>query len=155
MIDKSVVSQHVNEWLEEKDYFLVDVSVTPDNRIVVEIDHAEGVWIEDCVELSRFIESKLDREQEDFELEVGSAGIGQPFKVLQQYVNHIGLEVEVLKKDGQKLTGVLKDVDEERFVVTVRKKVKLEGEKRPKMMDEDISFTYDEIKYTKYLISFK
>jgi len=61
----------------------------------------------------------------------------------------------VLKKDGQKLTGVLKDVDEERFVVTVRKKVKLEGEKRPKMMDEDISFTYDEIKYTKYLISFK
>jgi len=83
MIDKSVVSQHVNEWLEEKDYFLVDVSVTPDNRIVVEIDHAEGVWIEDCVELSRFIESKLDREQEDFELEVGSAGIGQPFKVLQ------------------------------------------------------------------------
>ena len=61
----------------------------------------------------------------------------------------------MLKKDGQKLTGVLKDVDEERFVVTVRKKVKLEGEKRPKMMDEDISFTYDEIKYTKYLISFK
>ena len=73
MIDKSVVSQHVNEWLEEKDYFLVDVTVSPDNRIVVEIDHAEGVWIEDCVELSRFIESKLDREKEDFELEVGSA----------------------------------------------------------------------------------
>ena len=96
MIEKSVVTQLVNEWLEEKDYFLVDVTVTPDNRIVVEIDHAEGVWIEDCVELSRFIESKLDREQEDFELEVGSAGIGQPFKVLQQYVNHIGMEGEVL-----------------------------------------------------------
>ena len=61
MIEKSVVTQLVNEWLEEKDYFLVDVTVTPDNRIVVEIDHAEGVWIEDCVELSRFIESKLDR----------------------------------------------------------------------------------------------
>ena len=83
MIEKSVVSQLVEEWLEGKDYFLVDVTVSPDNRIVVEIDHAEGVWIEDCVELSRFIESKLDREQEDFELEVGSAGIGQPFKVLQ------------------------------------------------------------------------
>ena len=93
MIDKSVVSRLVEEWLEEKDYFLVDVTVTPDNRIVVEIDHAEGVWIEDCVDLSRFIESKLDREQEDFELEVGSAGIGQPFKVLQQYLNHIGMDV--------------------------------------------------------------
>jgi ribosome maturation factor RimP len=155
MIDKSVVSQHVNEWLEEKDYFLVDVTVSPDNRIVVEIDHAEGVWIEDCVELSRFIESKLDREKEDFELEVGSAGIGQPFKVLQQYINHIGMDVEVLKNDGLKLAGILKDADEEHFTVTISKKVKLEGEKRPKMVDEDVTFAYNEIKYTKYLINFK
>ena len=155
MIEKSVVTQLVNEWLEEKDYFLVDVTVTPDNRIVVEIDYAEGVWIEDCVELSRFIESKLDREQEDFELEVGSAGIGQPFKVLQQYVNHIGMEVEVLKNDGMKLTGVLKEADEEHFTVTTSKKVKLEGEKRPKLVDEDVTFAYNEIKYTKYLINFK
>ena len=155
MIDKSVVIQLVNEWLEDKDYFLVDVSVTPDNRIVVEIDHAEGVWIEDCVELSRFIESKLDREKEDFELEVGSAGIGQPFKVLQQYINHIGMDVEVLKNDGLKLAGILKDADEEHFTVTISKKVKLEGEKRPKMVDEDVTFAYNEIKYTKYLINFK
>ena len=155
MIEKSVVSQLVEEWLEGKDYFLVDVTVTPDNRIVVEIDHAEGVWIEDCVELSRFIESKLDREQEDFELEVGSAAIGQPFKVLQQYINHIGKEVEVLKADGKKQVGILKEADENHFVVTISKKVKLEGEKRPKMVDEDVTFAYDEIKYTKYLISFK
>ena len=155
MIEKSVVIQLVNEWLEDKDYFLVDVTVSPDNRIVVEIDHAEGVWIEDCVELSRFIESKLDREQEDFELEVGSAGIGQPFKVLQQYVNHIGMDVEVLKNDGLKLMGVLKDADDEHFTITISKKVKLEGEKRPKMVDEDVTFAYNEIKYTKYLINFK
>lgn len=155
MIEKSVVIQLVNEWLENKDYFLVDVTVSPDNRIVVEIDHAEGVWIEDCVELSRFIESNLDREQEDFELEVGSAGIGQPFKVLQQYVNHIGMDVEVLKNDGLKLAGILKEADEEHFTVTVSKKVKLEGEKRPKMVDEDVAFAYNEIKYTKYLINFK
>ena len=155
MIDKSVVIQLVNEWLEDKDYFLVDVSVTPDNRIVVEIDHAEGVWIEDCVELSRFIESKFDREEEDFELEVGSAGIGQPFKVLQQYINHIGMDVEVLKNDGLKLVGILKEADEEHFTVTISKKVKLEGEKRPKMVDEDVTFAYNEIKYTKYLINFK
>ena len=127
MIEKRTVCQIVEEWLEDKDYFLVEVTVSPDDKIVVEIDHAEGVWIEDCVELSRFIESKLNREEEDYELEVGSAGIGQPFKVLQQYYNHIGLEVEVLTKGGRKLSGVLKDADEEKFVVTVQKKVKPEG----------------------------
>ena len=72
MIDKNVVTRIVDEWLEGKDYFLVDVTVSPDDKIVVEIDHAEGVWIDDCVELSRYIESKLDREEEDYELEVGS-----------------------------------------------------------------------------------
>ena len=105
--------------------------------------------------MSRYIESKLNREDEDYELEVGSAGIGQPFKVLQQYINHIGKEVEVLTKDGRKLSGVLKEADEQHFVVTIQKKVKEEGAKRPKLVDEDLTFTYEEIKYTKYLISFK
>ena len=155
MIEKKTVCQIVEEWLEGKDYFLVEVTVSPDDKIVVEIDHAEGVWIEDCVELSRFIESKLNREEEDYVLEVGSAGIGQPFKVVQQYYNHIGSEVEVLTKSGKKLAGVLKEADEEKFVVTVQKKVKLDGAKRPKLMEEDETFRYDEIKYTKYLISFK
>ena len=155
MISKNVVEGIVNEWLEDKEYFLVDVTVSPDDKIVVEIDHAEGVWIDDCVELSRFIESKLDREEEDFELEVGSAGIGQPFKVLQQYLIHIGREVEVLTKEGKKLDGILKDANEENFTLTIQRKVKLEGAKRPKLVDEDITFVYSEIKYTKYIISFK
>ncbi len=155
MIDKNLVSNIVGEWLQGKDYFLVDVTVSLDNRIVVEIDHAEGVWIEDCVELSRFIESKLNREEEDFELEVGSAGIGQPFKVLQQYKNHVGQEVETLAKDGRKFTGVLKEAGDDRFTITTSKKVKLEGSKRPQWVEEDLEFDYNEVKYTKYLISFK
>jgi ribosome maturation factor RimP len=155
MISKNVVEGIVNEWLEDKEYFLVDVTVSPDDKIVVEIDHAEGVWIDDCVELSRFIESKLNREEEDYELEVGSAGIGQPFKVLQQYLIHVGKEVEVLTREGKKMEGILKEANEETFTVTVQKKVKPEGAKRPKLVDEDMTFTYEEIKYTKYLISFK
>jgi ribosome maturation factor RimP len=155
MIDRNLVKSIVDEWLQETDYFLVDVTVSPDDKIVVEIDHAEGVWIEDCVELSRFVESKLDREKEDFELEVGSAGIGQPFKVLQQYINHIGKEVETLLKDGRKLTGTLKEADENHFVITITKKVKPEGAKRPQLVEEDVDLSYEEIKYTKYLISFK
>lgn len=155
MIDKNVVTRIVEEWLEGKDYFLVDVTVTPDDKIIVEIDHAEGVWIDDCVDLSRYIESKLNREVEDYELEVGSAGIGQPFKVLQQYIIHIGKDVEVLDKDGKKWTGVLAEANEANFTITVQTKVKPEGAKRPKLVEQNVTFTYDEIKYTKYLISFK
>ena len=107
------------------------------------------------MELSRYIESKLNREEEDYELEVGSAGIGQPFKVLKQYQIHIGKDVEVLTKDGKKWVGVLTDVNEQNFTVIIEKKVKPEGAKRPKLVEEAVTFTYDEIKYTKYLISFK
>lgn len=99
MIDKNVVKSLVDEWLEGKEYFLVDIQISSDDKIVVEIDHADGVWIEDCVELSKYIEDRLSRDEEDYELEVGSAGLGQPFKVPQQYQNFIGKEVEVLSKE--------------------------------------------------------
>ena len=155
MIEKKAVSQIVGEWLQGKDYFLVSIDISTDDKIVVEIDHKDGVWIEDCVDLSRFIESRLNRDQEDYELEVGSAGIGQPFKVLQQYYNHVGKEVEILTKEGKKITGLLKDADEEKFMVTVKAKQKTEGSKRPKLIETDLMLRYDEIKYTKYLISFK
>lgn len=155
MIDKNVVKELVQEWLQGKDYFLVDVTVSADDRIVVEIDHAEGVWIEDCVELSRFIESKLSRDEEDYELEVGSAGLGQPFKVIQQYQNHVGKDVEVLTCDGRKLHGVLSKVLDDKFEITITVKKKIEGEKRPRMVEEALVFGYDEVKYTKYSISFK
>ena len=89
MIDKNVVKSLVDEWLEGKEYFLVDIQISSDDKIVVEIDHADGVWIEDCVELSKYIEDRLSRDEEDYELEVGSAGLGQPFKVPQQYQNFL------------------------------------------------------------------
>ena len=155
MIDKNVVRKLVEEWLQDKEYFLVDVEISPDDRIVVEIDHADGVWIEDCVELSRYIEDRLDRDEEDYELEVGSAGLGQPFKVPQQYVNFIGKNVEVLDGDGKKVKGVLKSVDGNDFTVTVAEKVKQEGKKRPVLTDVDHTYQMDKVKYTKYLISFK
>lgn len=155
MTDKNIVKNLVDQWLEGKDYFLVDIEINRDNKIVVEIDHADGVWIEDCVELSRFIEDHLDREAEDFELEVGSAGLGQPFKVAQQYVNFVGKEVEVLDADGKKYKGVLKGVEGRDFTVTVQEKVKEEGKKRPQLQDKDYQFSMDTVKYCKYLISFK
>ena len=154
MISKDKVREIVEEWLADKEYFLVDVSVSADNCISVEIDHAEGVWIEDCVLLSKHVEANLDRDVEDYELEVGSAGIGQPFKVLQQYINHIGKEVEVLAKDGKKYRGVLARAEESDFSVTVQVKEKPEGAKRPVLVDKEYAWKYDEIKYTIYLINF-
>ena len=155
MIDVQKVKDIVLEWLEGKEYFLVDASVDADNKIAVEIDSKDGVWIEDCADLSHFIDEHLDRDVEDYELEVGSAGVGQPFKVLRQYVCHVGSPVEVLTADGKKVRGTLKEADEQHFIVTVQQKVKEPGAKRPKLMDVDTEFTYDKIKYTKYLISFK
>lgn len=155
MIDKNAVKTIVEEWLGGNEYFLVDVSIEPDNRIVVEIDHADGVWIEDCAELSRHIQERLGAELDDYELEVGSAGIGQPFKVAQQYAIHVGKEVEVLTADGKKVQGVLKSVDGPAFVVTVKEKQRVEGKKRPVIVDVDREFNMDNVKYTKYLLSFK
>jgi len=155
MIDRQKVVELAGEWLADKEYFLVDVIITKDDKITVEIDHAEGVWIEDCAELSRHIESGLSRDSEDYELEVGSAGLGQPFKVVQQDRNHIGLEVEVLGKDGKKYKGILKEVSDEDFVISFTKKEKVEGVKRPQLVEVDMKFTFDEVKYTKYIIKFK
>ena len=155
MIDKNIVKRLVDEWLEGKEYFIVDIQISPESKIVVEIDHADGVWIEDCVELSKFIEEHLSRDEEDYELEVGSAGLGQPFKVPQQYINFIGKEVEVLDQDGSKVNGILKSVDGNKFIVSVNEKVRVEGKKRPVKMDVDHEYDMNEVKYTKYLISFK
>ena len=155
MIDKNVVKKLVDEWLEGKEYFLVDIQISADAKIVVEIDHADGVWIEDCVELSKFIEERLSRDEEDYELEVGSAGLGQPFKVPQQYINFVGKEVEVLDQDRRKIRGILKSVEGEKFVVSVNEKVQVEGKKRPVKMDVDHEYDMNEVKYTKYIISFK
>lgn len=155
MIDKNVVKGLVEEWLQGKEYFLVGLDVSPDDKITVEIDHADGVWIEDCAKLSQYIEDHLSRDEEDYELEVGSAGLGQPFKVHQQYEIYVGEPVEVLDADGKKYRGTLKSVDGQQFTVAVNEKVKVEGKKRPVKMDVDHQFDMDKVKYTKYLISFK
>jgi len=154
MIDSKKVKALTEEWLEGKDYFFVDATVSDDNKIVIEIDHKDGVWIEDCCDLSRYVESKLDRDVEDFELEVGSAGIGQPMKVVQQYVNNIGNDVEVLTADGKKLTGVLTAADNDGFALSYKEKQKVEGKKRPVMVDVTRTFSYGEAKWVKAVIKF-
>ena len=154
MITKETVKTLVEEWLREGDYFLVDIMMDGD-RIAIEIDHADGVWVEDCATLSRFLGERLGEELDDYELEVGSAGIGQPFKVARQYQCHVGDEVEVTTADGKKVTGTLKSVEDRTFVVTAKEKRVPEGKKRPVLVDVDLQFSMDEVKSTRYLLMFK
>ena len=138
------------------DLFLVDVAISADNHIVVEIDSYEGsVSIDNCVAITRAVEQAFDRDKDDYELEVGSAGLTSPFKVKAQYEKNIGNDVEVLTAQGSKLKGVLSEVGDDTFTIKVAKKVKPEGAKRPVMVEEDVTIKYSETKYTKYLIQFK
>ncbi|MDR1525611.1 MAG: ribosome assembly cofactor RimP [Tannerella sp.] len=154
MIDKDFIKSLAEERLKESDSFLVDISVSPDNRISVEIDNDNGISIDECAVLSRYIEENLDREKEDFELEVGSSGITSPFKIVRQYIKNLGNEVEMLLKNGTKLTGILKAADDRCATISVEKKIKPDGSKRKSTVEEDLTYSYDEIKCTKYLIRF-
>ena len=155
MINKVTVEGIAQEWLKDKDYFLVDVTVGPDNKIGVEIDHQDGVWIDDCVQLSRYIEEHLSRDEEDYELEVGSAGLGQPFKVQRQWENHVGKQVEILTADGRKVRGTLTAVTTDAATLAVPTKVTIEGRKRPVVQDVETTFPMTEVRSGRYLIDFK
>lgn len=154
MINKQELIDVINTELEGSDIFLVEVKVSADNIIDVAIDSMGSVTIDDCITLNNKVLDHFDRDVEDYELTVGSYGISDPFKVLQHYKKNMGGEVEVLTKDGKKLKGTLKDAYDEGFTLTITKKVKLEGKKRPEMVDEDLNYKYDEIKYTKNIIQF-
>lgn len=155
MIEKSRICELVEEKIASTENYLVDVIVKPGNLIIVEIDNNEGVCVEDCASLSKYIEEHFDREVEDFELEVGSAGVTSPFKVLKQYLKNLDNEVEVLLKTGVKLEGVLVAADEAGITVAIEKQIKPEGAKRKMTIQEEQHYQFDEIKYTKYLIRFK
>ena len=155
MISKDIVYQIVENFIANTDYFLVDLKITQDNSISVEIDSFEGVTIDFCADLNKHIESEIDREIEDYELEVGSAGLTEPFKVLKQYEKNIGNDVETLTKSGKKITGVLTEVNENNFVLEIEKSERPEGAKRKVIVSETLTFSYEDIKTTKYIIRFK
>lgn len=154
MIDAKEIRNFIEKQLEDTDIFLVDVKVSADNTIEVEIDSDSPVSIEECERLTRAIESEFDRDKEDYTLEVGSAGLTSPFKVKRQYKKYLGQEVEVTTKEGKKLSGLLKDANEDEFTIVCKEKVKLPDMKRPKIEDVAHTFRYEEIKQTKYILKF-
>ena len=154
MVLQSTIFQLISDKLLADGYFLVSVEVGPSNAIIVLIDSDKGVTIDYCANISRLIENSLDREQEDFSLEVSSPGIGQPFKVLRQYQKCIGKEIEVLTKDKVKVVGILLDVEGSRFRVSEEKLTKLDGKKKKVVQVVEHQFNYDDIVSTKEVIRF-
>ena len=155
MITSEKIQALVEEKIEGTDIFIVEINVRPGNKIEVFIDRDSGLALEDCLKVSRHIEGNLDREAEDFALDVSSPGVGRPLKLKRQYVKNIGRNVEVKLTDGQKLEGVLLSADEEKIVVQTRTKEEVEGKKGKKWVERENDITFDQIVETKVTISFK
>ena len=146
MIEKIKILELVNNALEGSDKFLVNLKITPDNRIYVDIDGDNGVTIDDCIELSRAIEGQMDRDEEDFALDVSSAGADQPLKLIRQYRKNVGRELEVVTVDGERAEGTLEDASDEGIVLRTK------GTK--KQAPETLRTAYRDIKSARVTIKF-
>ena len=155
MIDKNLVRESVEKAIANTDIFIVDITVTPQNSIVVELDSPGNLDIDTCAKVTRAIEHDIDRDVEDYELEVGSAGLTSPFKVRGQYEKNIGNDIEILTRDGRKIKAVLTAVGTDNFTFEYPVKVKEPGAKRPVVKMEQETLPFSEAKSVKYLISFK
>jgi ribosome maturation factor RimP len=136
--------------------FVVELTISSNNVIQVELDKHQGnVSINDCMSVSRNVEHNLDREAEDFELQVSSAGLDKPFRVLAQYVKNIGRNVKVVLQNGKKIEGELKAANDQEIVVENSRMEKIEGKKKKELIVEQHVLTMEQIKETKIVISFK
>ena len=154
MIDKKELIAVVERAIADSKMFVVDVTVSGDNVIDVALDSMESITIDDCIAVNDAVHAAFDQDVEDYELTVGSYSLTEPFKVLKQYQKNLGGEVEVLTADGKKIHGNLSEVTEEEFTVTVSTKMKVEGKKRPEMVDVPHTYKYNEVKYTKNVLKF-
>ena len=154
MLKKEKIKKLVGDYiLENESIFLVEVKVSSSNQIEVLIDSLDGISIKNCVSLSRYLESALDRDEYDFSLQVSSAGLSEPFKVFQQYKKSIGREVNVFLKDGKELLGKMLDAKESEGI-TLETITKKKQRKKKSQIIEQQSLSFDQIDKTKIVISF-
>lgn len=155
MIDKDTVSRAVADAIEGTDLFVVDIQLQPAGRIVVDLDSPGAMDVDTCAAIARKVEAALAPDIDDYELELGSAGITAPFKVHGQYLKNIGNDVEVLTRDGRKLTGKLIAATDDDFTVELTRKERQPGQKRPVMVTEPLTIAKADAKTVKYSFKFK
>jgi len=154
MITEKQVLDLIKEKLEEKNCFVVELDVRAGNNILLEIDGVDGFTIQDCIEFSRAVEHNLDREEDDFELNVSSPGLDKPFRVIEQYKKNVGRDVKVITKDDTKFKGNLKRVGDAEIELEYSYKEKIEGKKKKKTVVKQELIELDNIKETTLIISF-
>jgi ribosome maturation factor RimP len=150
MIDKQDIQGIVKEFIKGTGLFIVAVKVSSTNRITVLADKNEGITIDECAALHRHIEMNIDRDKEDYELQVSSPGLDIPFAIPEQYYKNEGKKVEVIDLDGTKHSGKLKNVTEGGFEL----EVELKGRGKAKEIT-DISFNFDQVKSTRVILTIK
>jgi ribosome maturation factor RimP len=150
MIEKQKIESLVEGFIKGTGLFVVAVKVSSANRITVLADKNEGITIDECAAIHRHIEMNLDRETEDFELQVSSPGLDLSFGVIEQYFKNEGKKVEVIDKEGSKFTGILKNVTEGGFELETENKVKGKSKEL-----KDLSFNFDQIKSTRVILTIK
>ena len=135
--------------------YIIEVTVSKDNDVEITIESEEGkVELEDCVAISRFFETKFDRETEDYSLTVTSAGLDQPFKVLKQFVKAVGKKVEVQLKGGKKIVAILEAADEESITLKYSQKEAVEGKKKKEIVEHVDRFTMDQVNSVRPFVEF-
>jgi ribosome maturation factor RimP len=150
MLEKQKIQSLIEEFIKGTGLFLVSVKVTSTNKITVLADKNEGITIDECASVHRHIVNNLDRDKEDFELQVSSPGLDLPFIVLEQYFKNEGKKVEVIDNEGSKNTGNLKNVTSGGFELETE--VKIKGKTKEL---KDISFNFDQIKSTRVILTIK
>lgn len=154
MIKKEIIEQLTADVLTGE-FFLIQVTVKQGNVIEVIIDGDNGVSIQKCVDVSRYIEQHLDRESEDFELSVYSAGLGNPFKVYRQFVKNIGKKVDVKQGEENPLSGTILNVDENGFDLETKVTIKDEATRKKKEVKKVVRFNFTDQPEVKNSITFK
>ncbi len=154
MISKKKILDLIGDDMKDKMYFLVSLDVSPANYIRLVVDSMDGIQISECAQLSRTIEHGLNRDSDDFEIEVSSPGLGTPFKVKEQYAKNIGREVEVISKNGQKSIGILTMADDYGFCIEEENTVKIEGKKKKQVVKEKLNFSYGNISKVRNVLKY-
>ena len=139
---------------QREDLFLIDFEVLSDNTIRVVLDSDNGLLVEDCMFISRAIEHNLDREEQDFSLEVTSAGATSPLVLPRQYKKHIGRNLEVKTNDDQKLEGELTEANDERIVLKWKTREPKPVGKGKVTVTKEVAVIYDNVKQAKVKIKF-
>lgn len=153
MISESLIRKLAEEKTSGSSVFILDVTIRKGNRILVTIDGDKGVTIDDCVAISRFIENHLDRDQEDFELQVSSGGADQPLRFARQYSQHTGRTLLVRKVDGTEITGILTVVTPENIELNINP---IKGKNKKNSNEEAVTqlIPFAEIKESQIIITF-